>query len=89
MATFYVTKYALTAGILKVDAEVHRASSETHYASNPEKRLFLRIGKDAYVMEAEAQRKAQLMLTAKIASTRKLLAKLSSRAGVPFEVVEG
>jgi hypothetical protein len=88
MATFYVTRYALTAGILKVDAEVYRASSETHYASNPKKNIFALIGKDAFVMEADAQRKATLMLTAKIASTEKLLAKLSSHVGVPFEVGE-
>ena len=84
LATVFVTKYALTEGIFKATGEIilsgYRALSYTD-GSRPyfhKGRLFVGVGKDCALTEAEALAQAEKKRAAAIKSCEKKLAKLKS-----------
>jgi len=75
MAAFYVTKYALTGGIRKIEGEADK--------SRYDDRLIVRdgynwlvLGRDVFADESDANADAEKRRIAKIASLRKQIAKL-------------
>ena len=79
--TFWITAYALTKGILRVDGMEETGG----YARGPYGKhgmLFKRIGKDAFRTEKEAKARMRELIKAKLANLekerKKLLGKLKS-----------
>jgi hypothetical protein len=68
----WVSKYALSSGIL--EKEMERASTSPEYVTD--KYLFLKLGSEAHESKEEAIKKANDMRIKKIASLRKKLEKI-------------
>jgi hypothetical protein len=79
MTKVFVTKYALTKGILCVECEIKALSIDHVYAVvNPNGfRCYYRFGRDFSYTLAEAKIKAEQMRDAKIKALHKLIDKLS------------
>lgn len=83
MTTIYVTKYALTKGIQKVDAELSehlamwRVNGWCQYAHNE--------GRDWHRTQGEAEARAAEMRDSRVASLKKSIAKLERTT--TFEIV--
>ncbi len=79
MKTYWITKYALTEGIIKAEA---KPPSESGYISVKSDRFHFRtsfkVGTDAFLTEAEAKANADKKRLAKIASVKKQIAKLEA-----------
>lgn len=76
MTTIYVTRYALTAGIQKVDAKIDDSGTMAHYKIEGHWSTSYVHGKDFWLTEAEAKVRANEMVAKKIVSTEKQLVKL-------------
>lgn len=79
MATFYITKWALTRGLLKVECSIYESNGGTSYATNKEERVFVRIGMDAFEDESKAKIRMRSLIDAKLKTletSRKKLTKL-------------
>lgn len=86
--TVYVTKYALSYGITRETGCV----IENGYASRNLGRmdyLFVKMGKDAFLTEAEAQQRAGVLVQAKAKSLIAQKNKLSKLLLNGFEIKEG
>lgn len=75
MKTYWITKYALSAGVESIDAEPQP------WGSNPEQFIkigysFLTIGRDCFDNEADAKADAERRREKKVTSLRKQIAKL-------------
>lgn len=75
MAKVFITKYALTKGIIEVEAELHKSSYNgelfimNDYCSHY-------IGKGAFLDKSDALKKAEEMRKKKISSLKKQIGKL-------------
>lgn len=75
--TFYITKWALTRGILKRDCELYTSpGSVTKYATKRDENIFCRIGKDAFLDERAAQTRVSRLIDDKIKSLERTKTKL-------------
>lgn len=89
--TVYVTKYALTTGIMREHGcqLVMSTDQSREYASKNGGMLFVEIGKDAFFLEAEAVEHAKAMAEAKLKSLRAQQAKVSKLLVDGFKVKDG
>lgn len=74
MKEMWLSKYALTGGVVKIEGEVCRTDS-SYFVRYPT-RQFLTIGRDCFPTEREALSAAEAMRVRKIASLKKQIAKL-------------
>jgi hypothetical protein len=79
----YVTKYALTKGIMKVKAEVKNNRRYVSVKDPHGYSLFVAVGKDFFLDKATAEARARRMAAHKISSLRQQLAKLKMLAKEP------
>lgn len=88
--TVYVTKYALSTGVTKETG----CTIENGYAKRDIGRarpsyLFVKMGKDAFLTEAEAQQRAETVGLAKIKSLTAQKNKVSKLVAHGFPIKEG
>lgn len=76
MTTIYVTRYALTKGIQKVDATLHDNGAMASYKMEGHWDTAYVHGKDFWRTEEDAKKRANEMVAKKVASTEKQLVKL-------------
>lgn len=76
MAAIYITRYALTAGIQKVDATLHDDGTTASYKVEGHWITAYVHGKDFWLTEGDAKKRANEMVAKKIASVEKQLVKL-------------
>lgn len=89
--TVYVTKYALSTGITKETGctiEAGWAGRDQGFCSKASY-LFVKMGKDAFLTEAEAQKRAETMGLAKIKSLTAQKNKVSKLVTHGFPIKEG
>lgn len=90
---FYVTKYALTQGILTVyaRADVSKHSPDTVYVSNlslrPKYQIFTRLGKDAFRTLEEAQVAVTHMIGKRVSALQKQITRLEKLQGKGVRVL--
>lgn len=75
MAKVYITKYALSTGIEKVNTDLYRSSIGNRYYIRAGYNCYF-IGVDAFTIESQAIEKAEEMRIKKIASLKKKIEKL-------------
>lgn len=75
MAKVYITKYALSTGIEKVDTELYKSAIDNRYYVQIAYNKYY-IGIDAFTIESQAIEKAEEMRVKKIASLKKQIEKL-------------
>lgn len=75
MAKVYITKYALSKGIEKVDTELYKSAISNEYYTREGYNCYF-IGRDAFTIESQAIDKAEEMRVKKIASLKKQIEKL-------------
>jgi hypothetical protein len=77
MEKVYITKYALTTGILEIEAEIMKSYWDKYpgYVKDEEGELYY-LSKDAFTDEDEAIKKAEEMRKARIISLYKQIDKL-------------
>lgn len=76
MTTIYVTRFALTVGIQKVEAKIHDNGAMASYRVEGHWIDTYVHGKDFWRTEEDAKARANEMVTKKIASIEKQLVKL-------------
>lgn len=75
MAKVYITKYALSTGIEKIDTELYKSPiNNRYYAQVYYNRYY--IGSEAFTVESQAIEKAEEMKIKKIDSLKKQIEKL-------------
>jgi len=74
--TFYITKYWLARGIIKVACTVFHQSNSYYACSTDEKGDFWPIGTEAFPTETEARQRVAELQKKKIASLTKQIEKL-------------
>lgn len=77
MTTIYVTKWCLTCGIEKVEAEQSKNNDNWYSYGNGRFKTHVFAG-DYYLDEQDAMQRARLMRSRKLASLKKQIAKLES-----------
>lgn len=70
---YYITKHALTQGILEVDGDVSPSGKYVRYKNGY---LLYAIGKDAFLSIDEARQRVRLQAASKVASLERKLAKI-------------
>lgn len=75
MAKVYITKYALSTGIEKVDTELYKSAISNRYYIREGYNCYC-IGREAFTIESQAIEKAEEMRVKKIASLKKQIEKL-------------
>lgn len=85
--TRYVTRWALTAGIRKLEGEIVHGDHGDYFSQPGAFGVFVPV-KEASQTEFTAQVVADQMLKKKIEHAKKALAGLEKRLGKPFKVVE-
>lgn len=75
MAKVYITKYALSTGIEKVDTELYKSPIDNRYYTKVYYNRYY-IGSEAFTVESQAIEKAEEMRVKKIASLKKQIEKL-------------
>lgn len=75
MAKVYITKYALSTGIEKVDTELYKSLIDNRYYIREGCNCYF-IGIDAFTIESQSIEKAEKMRVKKIASLKKQIEKL-------------
>lgn len=75
MAKVYITKYALSTGIEKIDTELYKSAIDNRYYIREGYNCYF-IGKEAFTIESQAIEKAEEMRVKKIASLKKQIEKL-------------
>lgn len=76
MTIIYVTRYALTGGIKKVEAKIHGCGTMASFKEGSQGFTQYVHGKDFWLTEEDAKARANEMLAKKIASAEKNLEKL-------------
>ena len=69
MAKVYITKYALSTGIEKVDTELYKSPIDNRYYTQVYYNRYY-IGSEAFTVESQAIEKAEEMRVKKIASLK-------------------
>lgn len=75
MTTYWIAKYALSAGIFSVEAEHNAVLDLISYEKNGMRQYAHGLGRNYYDTSAGAKAVAEQMRTAKIASLKKQIAK--------------
>lgn len=77
--TVWITKYALTKGIISAKVKKHSSSKfEYLYLENDSPNIIYDLGKNAFLTEDDAKVKARVMRDEKVESLKKQIKKLVS-----------
>ena len=81
--TGYMTKYALTQGIVEVEVDKPRNDEARYVYTKTTYRIQLIVGKDFFESKVDAEAMAKNMAERKVASLEKSLAKMKKLADTP------